>query len=124
MGLGKEPAKSLEEAWAHHRREVRRLHEKLFYRPLLEAVARVPAGGVRLTAEAAGQRLAALGYAGTERGAYFPDDPAELAPELEGRGLALVGGWCGLALLGDDTEAGDLAQAEAVARYLARVRAR
>jgi glutamate-ammonia-ligase adenylyltransferase len=63
MGFTKEPAQALEEAWAHHRREVRRLHEKLFYRPLLEAVARVPAAGVRLTAEAAGQRLAALGYA-------------------------------------------------------------
>jgi glutamate-ammonia-ligase adenylyltransferase len=63
MGFVKEPARSLEEAWAHHRREVRRLHEKLFYRPLLEAVARVPAAGARLTTEAAGQRLAALGYA-------------------------------------------------------------
>jgi len=28
--------------WALHAREVRRLHEKLFYRPLLDAVARVP----------------------------------------------------------------------------------
>jgi [glutamine synthetase] adenylyltransferase / [glutamine synthetase]-adenylyl-L-tyrosine phosphorylase len=63
MGFVKEPAKALEEAWAHHRLEVRRLHEKLFYRPLLEAVARVPAEGARLTAEAAGERLAALGYA-------------------------------------------------------------
>ncbi len=54
MGFVKEPDKALEEAWAHHRREVRRLHEKLFYRPLLEAVARVPAAGVRLTTEAAG----------------------------------------------------------------------
>jgi glutamate-ammonia-ligase adenylyltransferase len=63
MGFTKEPAASLEEAWAHHRREVRRLHEKLFYRPLLEAVARVPGAGARLTPEAAGQRLAALGYA-------------------------------------------------------------
>src|SRR4051812_6184970 len=63
MGFTKEPAASLDEAWAHHRREVRRLHEKLFYRPLLEAVARVPAAGARLTPEAAGQRLAALGYA-------------------------------------------------------------
>jgi glutamate-ammonia-ligase adenylyltransferase len=62
MGFAKESAAALEEAWAHHRREVRRLHEKLFYRPLLEAVARVPAAGVRLTTEAAGQRLAALGY--------------------------------------------------------------
>ncbi|HEX4688149.1 MAG TPA: bifunctional [glutamine synthetase] adenylyltransferase/[glutamine synthetase]-adenylyl-L-tyrosine phosphorylase [Nocardioides sp.] len=63
MGFTKEPAVALEEAWAHHRREVRRLHEKLFYRPLLEAVARVPGAGARLTPEAAGQRLAALGYA-------------------------------------------------------------
>jgi [glutamine synthetase] adenylyltransferase / [glutamine synthetase]-adenylyl-L-tyrosine phosphorylase len=63
MGFVKEPAKALDEAWAHHRREVRRLHEKLFYRPLLEAVARVPADGVRLTTEAAGVRLAALGFA-------------------------------------------------------------
>ncbi|WP_151081917.1 bifunctional [glutamine synthetase] adenylyltransferase/[glutamine synthetase]-adenylyl-L-tyrosine phosphorylase [Nocardioides cynanchi] len=63
MGFGKDPGKALEEVWAHHRLEVRRLHEKLFYRPLLEAVARVPAGGARLTPEAAGVRLAALGYA-------------------------------------------------------------
>ncbi|MFZ2013974.1 MAG: bifunctional [glutamine synthetase] adenylyltransferase/[glutamine synthetase]-adenylyl-L-tyrosine phosphorylase, partial [Nocardioides sp.] len=55
--------KALEEAWTQHRREVRRLHEKIFYRPLLEAVARVPAEGARLTTEAAGARLAALGYA-------------------------------------------------------------
>ena len=35
--------------WALHAREVRRLHEKLFYRPLLEAVARVPTEALRLT---------------------------------------------------------------------------
>ena len=63
MGFVKEPEKALEEAWSDHRREVRRLHEKLFYRPLLEAVARVPAEGARLTTEAAGVRLAALGFA-------------------------------------------------------------
>jgi glutamate-ammonia-ligase adenylyltransferase len=63
MGFVKEPEKALDTAWAHHRREVRRLHEKLFYRPLLEAVARVPAEGARLTTEAAGVRLAALGFA-------------------------------------------------------------
>jgi len=63
MGFTKDPGQALEDAWAHHRLEVRRLHEKLFYRPLLAAVARVPAGGARLTPEAAGVRLAALGYA-------------------------------------------------------------
>ncbi len=43
--------------------QVRRLHEKLFYRPLLEAVAKVPAEGLRLTTSQAAARLAALGYA-------------------------------------------------------------
>ncbi|MEU4767801.1 bifunctional [glutamine synthetase] adenylyltransferase/[glutamine synthetase]-adenylyl-L-tyrosine phosphorylase [Actinosynnema sp. NPDC023794] len=43
--------------------QVRRLHEKLFYRPLLEAVAKVPTEGLRLTTSQAAARLAALGYA-------------------------------------------------------------
>ncbi|HEU5268825.1 MAG TPA: bifunctional [glutamine synthetase] adenylyltransferase/[glutamine synthetase]-adenylyl-L-tyrosine phosphorylase, partial [Jatrophihabitans sp.] len=49
--------------WALHAREVRRLHEKLFYRPLLEAVARVPSDPLRLSEDEARARLAALGYA-------------------------------------------------------------
>jgi glutamate-ammonia-ligase adenylyltransferase len=49
--------------WMLHSREVRRLHEKLFYRPLLEAVARVPTEDLRLTPEQARHRLAALGFA-------------------------------------------------------------
>jgi glutamate-ammonia-ligase adenylyltransferase len=48
--------------WSTHAREVRRLHEKLFYRPLLDAVARVPTEGLRLTPDEAGRRLAALGF--------------------------------------------------------------
>jgi glutamate-ammonia-ligase adenylyltransferase len=52
-----------EAEWNLHAREVRRLHEKLFYRPLLEAVARVPSDGLRLTPAEAGRRLAALGFA-------------------------------------------------------------
>jgi glutamate-ammonia-ligase adenylyltransferase len=51
-----------EAEWALHAREVRRLHEKLFYRPLLEAVARVPSEALRLTPLEAGRRLAALGF--------------------------------------------------------------
>ena len=50
-------------AYDDHVREVRRIHEKLFYRPLLRAVARLPADEVRLTPEAAEQRLEALGFA-------------------------------------------------------------
>jgi [glutamine synthetase] adenylyltransferase / [glutamine synthetase]-adenylyl-L-tyrosine phosphorylase len=43
---------------------VRGLHEKLFYRPLLEAFGAVPAG---LDPEGAAERLAALGFANPER---------------------------------------------------------
>jgi glutamate-ammonia-ligase adenylyltransferase len=45
-----------------HANRVRRLHEKLFYRPLLESVARVPTEALRLTTKQAVDRLAALGY--------------------------------------------------------------
>jgi glutamate-ammonia-ligase adenylyltransferase len=63
MRLYREPVAALDSAWEHHRREVRRLHEKLFYRPLLGAVASIPGPEARLSSEAAGARLAALGYA-------------------------------------------------------------
>ncbi|PRW64969.1 bifunctional [glutamine synthetase] adenylyltransferase/[glutamine synthetase]-adenylyl-L-tyrosine phosphorylase [Actinopolyspora mortivallis] len=54
---------------AEYRRQssrVRRLHEKLFYRPLLESVAKVPSEALRLTTTAAVQRLSALGYTSPE----------------------------------------------------------
>ncbi len=41
---------------------VRRLHEKLFYQPLLESVARVPGEALVLTESSASARLAALGW--------------------------------------------------------------
>jgi glutamate-ammonia-ligase adenylyltransferase len=62
MGFVKDPEAALDDAWQGWRREVRRLHEKLFYRPLLSAVARMP-GEVGLSSEAAETRLAALGFA-------------------------------------------------------------
>lgn len=49
--------------WKRHAREARRLHEKLFYRPLLQAVARLPESEARLSTSAALARLEALGYA-------------------------------------------------------------
>jgi [glutamine synthetase] adenylyltransferase / [glutamine synthetase]-adenylyl-L-tyrosine phosphorylase len=49
--------------WIGHSAEVRRLHAKLLYRPLLEAVARVPSDDLRLTPEAAKSRLEVLGFA-------------------------------------------------------------
>ncbi len=60
----------LVEAWHRRAREVRRLHEKLFYRPLLSSVAQLPGDERRLSPEAALVRLKALGYvdpAGTLR---------------------------------------------------------
>jgi [glutamine synthetase] adenylyltransferase / [glutamine synthetase]-adenylyl-L-tyrosine phosphorylase len=51
---------------ALHTREVRRLHEKLFYRPLLSAVARVPGEQLQLGSKAAGDWLRALGFADPE----------------------------------------------------------
>jgi len=62
MGFRKDPVAELDQQWKQHGKEVRRLHEKLFYRPLLAAVAKLPGEEARLTASAAKQRLAALGY--------------------------------------------------------------
>jgi [glutamine synthetase] adenylyltransferase / [glutamine synthetase]-adenylyl-L-tyrosine phosphorylase len=59
---GSDPAAQFDELWRRHARQVRRLHEKLFYRPLLDAVARLPSEEARLTPRAARARLEALGY--------------------------------------------------------------
>jgi glutamate-ammonia-ligase adenylyltransferase len=63
LGMRADPVAELTAEWRRHAREVRRIHEKLFYRPLLQAVARLDPGDARLSPEAAGERLAALGYA-------------------------------------------------------------
>jgi glutamate-ammonia-ligase adenylyltransferase len=63
MGLRRDPVVELETTRRRHAREVRRLHEKLFYRPLLAAVARLAPEEARLSPEAARSRLEALGYA-------------------------------------------------------------
>ncbi len=56
------PEQALTDAWTKTAQRVRRLHEKLFYRPLLDAVAKLPSGAARLTPAAARARLEALGY--------------------------------------------------------------
>ena len=61
--LGMLDAAEFTEAHARTALSVRRLHEKLFYQPLLEAVARLSAEEVRLTPGEAADRLAALGFA-------------------------------------------------------------
>ncbi|SER37352.1 glutamate-ammonia-ligase adenylyltransferase [Streptomyces qinglanensis] len=73
LGYRSEPVTELHKAWRRHAAAVRRLHEKLFYRPLLDAVAQLEAGHERLSPQAARQRLEALGYA----------DPAAALRHLE-----------------------------------------
>ncbi|MFC4555826.1 bifunctional [glutamine synthetase] adenylyltransferase/[glutamine synthetase]-adenylyl-L-tyrosine phosphorylase [Georgenia faecalis] len=55
-------ADSLEKRWLATRRHVRRLHEEIFYRPLLPAAARLAPEDLSLAPEAARARLAAIGY--------------------------------------------------------------
>jgi glutamate-ammonia-ligase adenylyltransferase len=78
LGFRSDPVEQFRAAWVTHAQEVRRLHAKLVYRPLLEAVARVPSEALRLTPEAAGERLEILGFS----------DPPSALRHLE----ALTGG--------------------------------
>ncbi|MFF6810609.1 bifunctional [glutamine synthetase] adenylyltransferase/[glutamine synthetase]-adenylyl-L-tyrosine phosphorylase [Streptomyces sp. NPDC012403] len=73
LDLRTDPVATLTREWKRHASVVRRLHEKLFYRPLLDAVAALAPGEARLSAEAARERLIALGYA----------DPAAALRHLE-----------------------------------------
>ncbi|GAA3975083.1 bifunctional [glutamine synthetase] adenylyltransferase/[glutamine synthetase]-adenylyl-L-tyrosine phosphorylase [Thermobifida alba] len=62
LGFTADPVAGLTATWRRRAGEVRRLHEKLFYRPLLKAVARLPEDEVRLSPEHARFRLEALGF--------------------------------------------------------------
>ncbi|MFD7408876.1 bifunctional [glutamine synthetase] adenylyltransferase/[glutamine synthetase]-adenylyl-L-tyrosine phosphorylase [Streptomyces sp. NPDC059866] len=73
LGLRTDPVGELNREWKRHAAVVRRLHEKIFYRPLLDAVAQLAPGEARLSPEAARARLVALGYA----------DPAAALRHLE-----------------------------------------
>ncbi|MEU9212850.1 bifunctional [glutamine synthetase] adenylyltransferase/[glutamine synthetase]-adenylyl-L-tyrosine phosphorylase [Streptomyces sp. NPDC048415] len=73
LGLRSDPVAELNREWKRHAAVVRRLHEKLFYRPLLDAVAQLAPGESRLSPDAARERLVALGYA----------DPAAALRHLE-----------------------------------------
>lgn len=55
-------ADGLVDAWQKVKLEVRTLHERLFYRPLLSAVAALPEDGYALTSDQATARLAAIGF--------------------------------------------------------------
>ena len=55
-------ASDLIDQWNRIKLEVRSLHERLFYRPLLSAVAALPDDGLALSSEQAIARLAAIGF--------------------------------------------------------------
>ena len=55
-------AEQLIERWEAVKLEVRSLHQKLFYRPLLSAVAKLDGQGLELTSQQAYDRLSAIGF--------------------------------------------------------------
>nr|WP_231705300.1 bifunctional [glutamine synthetase] adenylyltransferase/[glutamine synthetase]-adenylyl-L-tyrosine phosphorylase [Arthrobacter gengyunqii] len=63
LAVGRPTAERLTDTWQRTKRLVRRLHESIFYRPLLNTASNLSADEVRLTPSAAQARLAALGYA-------------------------------------------------------------
>ncbi|MFC6085456.1 bifunctional [glutamine synthetase] adenylyltransferase/[glutamine synthetase]-adenylyl-L-tyrosine phosphorylase [Sphaerisporangium aureirubrum] len=63
LGMLVDPVGEFTTRWRRHAMEARRLHEKLFYRPLLQAVARLQGEEARLSTAAASARLSALGFA-------------------------------------------------------------
>ena len=73
-GLGySDPVAGLMNTWKSCSQRIRRLHQRLFYSPLLDAVARIPSSELVLTAQSAKDRLQALGY----------DDPAGALRHIE-----------------------------------------
>jgi glutamate-ammonia-ligase adenylyltransferase len=89
LGYRTDPRRSSVEAfradWLRHAGDVRRLHVKLLYRPLLEAVAKVSSEDLRLTPASAAARLRTLGF----------DDPQGALRHIE----ALTGGVSRTALI-------------------------
>ena len=61
VGIGS--GDKLTERWQATKRAVRELHQRVFYRPLLGAVAALPDEQIRLTSDQAASRLGAIGFA-------------------------------------------------------------
>ncbi len=62
LGMRRVGSEELVTRWKATKREVRSLHEALYYRPLLPATAQLSAEEAALAPEAAAERLAAVGY--------------------------------------------------------------
>ena len=91
-----EGTEGLEKRWRATRLEVRRLHERLFYRPLLAAAARLSTDEVRLTPDAARARLSALGYrdpAGAMRHIQALTDGVSRRASIQKQLMPVMLGW-------------------------------
>ena len=64
--LGLRSGDEVAQLWKDSARSVQRLHQRVFYSPLLETVAQINAEELRLTPEAARARMVALGFADPE----------------------------------------------------------
>ena len=63
LAVGDDPADAVVKLWKETARDVRQLYERLFFRPLLSAVARLSDDDAGLSLDSAQDRFAALGYA-------------------------------------------------------------
>jgi len=61
-GVGLKNAEELSKKWESIKAEVRTLHQQVFYRPLLSAVAKLDGNDLSITSEQAEDRLSAIGF--------------------------------------------------------------
>ena len=108
-GLRPGTAQEVTERWRTVRRDVRHLHEELFYRPLLPATASLSREEVALAPEAARARLAAIGYrdpAGSMRHIVALTEGVSRRAAIQRQLLPVLLGWFAE---GTDPDAGLLA---------------
>lgn len=95
-GLGQGGADDLVKTWRSVRREVRDLHEAVYYRPLLPATALLSTGEASLAPKAAMARFAAIGYrdpAGAMRHVQALTDGVSRRASIQRQLLPVLLGW-------------------------------
>lgn len=95
-GLGQGGADDLVKTWRSVRREVRDLHEAVYYRPLLPATALLSTGEASLAPTAAMARFAAIGYrdpAGAMRHVQALTDGVSRRASIQRQLLPVLLGW-------------------------------
>lgn len=95
-GLGQGGADDLVQTWRAVRREVRDLHEAVYYRPLLPATALLSTGEASLAPRAAMARFAAIGYrdpAGAMRHVQALTDGVSRRAAIQRQLLPVLLGW-------------------------------